>query len=369
VLGLQSAVARAIANEIRVQVKPQESGRLTVSRPVNRKALDAYLEGRLHLDRAATLEFHKGMEDAYAEESRQAVASFQLATREDPSYVPAYIGVFDVVGSAGLVPHPEYVPAAREALKKARVLDESLAETHLRMARLMMQWDWDYAAAGREYERALELNPNSADVHSDYADYLSLLGRTEDENRERERAQELDPTHNRFMNGFPMDWRLEQARQFLDTEDPNNAFLRAVLGKNYQILGLYQEAVEQYIHAADAYGYHDEAQLMRRDYAKGEYKRAIRDWMAAWEARSRHGYVPPFWPAFLYAKLGDKEPAFRWLQKAYEDHSWCMLYLETDPMWDPIRSDPRFAEFERRAGLLEDHGQFVEERALVTPRK
>jgi len=362
VLGLQSAVARAIANEIRVQVKPQESAHLSAVRPVNRKALDAYLEGRRHLDKAGNLEFHKGMEETYEAESRQAMASFQLATREDPNYVPAYLAMFDVVDSPGLVPHPQFVPAARTALKKALAIDDTLAEGHLRMARLLMQWDWDYAAAGREYERALELNPNSADVHSDYADYISLFGRTQDANRERERAQELDPTHNRLVNLFPMDWNLEQARQFLEKDDPNDGFLRAGLGKGYQVRGLYREAVEQYIHAADAYGYHDEAQVLRRDYAKGEYKRAIRDWMAVWEARSKHGYVPSFWPAFLYSSLGDKETAFRWLQKAYEEHSWCMLYLNDDKVWDPIRSDRRFAEFVHRAGLPEDHGQFFQQR-------
>jgi hypothetical protein len=159
-----------------------------------------------------------------------------------------------------------------------------------------------------------------------------------------------------------MDWKLEQARQFLEKDDPNDGFLRAGLGKGYQVRGLYREAVEQYIHAADAYGYHDEAQVLRRGYTKGDYKGAIRDWMAVWEARSKHGYVPSFWPAFLYSSLGDKETAFRWLQKASEEHSWCMLYLNDDMVWDPIRGDRRFAEFVRRAGLPEDHGQFFQQR-------
>jgi TolB-like protein/DNA-binding winged helix-turn-helix (wHTH) protein len=358
VLGLQSAVARAIANEIRVQVKPQESMRLRAVRPVNRKALDAYLEGKRHLEKADALEFHKGMGEAFDREIRQAVSSFQQATREDPNYVPAHLAIFDAVGSPGLVAHPELIPDARQALKRALDLDDTLAEGHLRMARLKMQWDWDYAAAGREYERALEISPNSADVHSDYADYLEQIGRADDANGERERAQELDPTHNRFVNLFPTDWNLDQAREFLDKEDPNNGFSRAALGKSYQILGLYREAVVQYIKSADSYGYHDEADVMRRQYARGEYKRAIRDWMAIWEKRAQHEYIPAFWPAFLYANLGDKEAAFRWLQRAFEQHSWCMLYLNEDMVWDPVRDDPRFRELVRRVGLPEDHGQF-----------
>jgi len=101
---------------------------------------------------------------------------------------------------------------------------------------------------------------------------------------------------------------------------------------------------------------------MGRDYARGDNKGAIRDWMKEWEKRSRRQYVPSFWPAFLYANLGDMDDGFRWLEKAYQEHSWCMLYLNLDPIWDAIRGDPRFAEYGRKAGLPDDHGQFLQTR-------
>ena len=362
VLTLQSAVARSIADEIRVQVKPQESAHLTAAHPVNRKALDLYFVGRDHITKAGTIEFHKGKEKEFDHETREGVASFQQAIAEDPNYLPAYLGIFDAVGT-GLVPHLDLIPLAKQSVKKALELDDSYVEAHLDMALLYMQWDYDYASAGKQYERALQLNPNSADVHDAYSNYLDTFGRTQESQKERELAQTLDPKHNHFLNIFPMDWSLDKDRQFLDqgSDDP---FLRAALGKSYQINGRYREAVEQYIKATRLYGYEDEAKLLQRFYARGKYKEAIRAWMKEWDKRAEHGYVPSFWPAFLYANLGDKDAAFRWLEKAYQEHSWCMLYLNSDDMWDPIRSDPRFVEYVRRAGLPEDHGQFSESREL-----
>jgi len=89
------------------------------------------------------------------------------------------------------------------------------------------------------------------------------------------------------------------------------------------------------------------------------HKGALRNWINEWEKRSRRQYVPSFMPAFVYASLGAKEDAFRWLEKAYTEHSWCMLELNHSLVWDPIRSDTRFAEYVRKAGLPEDHGQYL----------
>jgi TolB-like protein/DNA-binding winged helix-turn-helix (wHTH) protein len=376
VLTLQSAVARSIAEEIRVQVKPQETAHWQAVRPVNRKALEAYLAGRDHIDRAGALEFHRGKEQAYDLEIQKAVEAFQRSVAEDSNYVPAYLGIFDIVNSAGVISHGDLIPAAREGIRKALEVDDSLVEAHLDKARLLMQWDYDYEAAGREYQRALELAPNSADVHAAYADYLGSLGRDDEYDRELVRAQELDPTHDRYVNGFPMNWTLDRDRQYLDesadrqqgdrgVDDP---VFRATLGKGFQIRGRYKEAVEQYIKACELYGYLNEAEVLRRGYARGDYKGAIHHWMIEWEKRSQEQYVPPFWPAFLYANLGDRAAAFRWLEKAYREHSWCMLYLNDDKMWDPIRDDPRFKQYVRLAGLPEDTGQYLKQRELSAPQ-
>ena len=376
ILTLQSTVARAIADEIRVQVTPQETVRLTTARPVNQKALEAYLAGRDHVDQAHALEFRRGKDEQFESEIRKAVESFRMATQEDPGYVPAYLALFDVFASTGMIELPELAPAAREGIKKALELDESLHQAHLDLAFLLMIWDHDYSGAGREYQRALELSPNSADVHDAYANYLEAFGRDTEANAERETAQRLDPTHNHYLNGFPASWSLDQDRQYLDENtsrqlvevDAGDPVLRAMLGKSFQIRRRYKEAVEQYIKAVDLLGYADQATLLRHSYVKGDYKAGIRNWMKEWEALSGRQRVPVFWPAFMYASLGDKEGAFRWLKKAHQAHSWCMLGLNADAICDPIRGDRRFAEFVRRAGLPEDRGQFAELRESLVPR-
>ena len=153
VLALESDVARAIAGEVRIRLTPQETARLTKARPVNLKALDAYLEGRYHLDKSFPLEWHKGLEKSYEEETQKAVASFEQAIREDPNYVTAYLGIFEVVRAAGVVPHLEFVPRAKAAVRKAVELDDSLVRAHSAMAQMLMQYDWNWSGAEKELKR------------------------------------------------------------------------------------------------------------------------------------------------------------------------------------------------------------------------
>jgi len=354
VLTLQSAVATAIAREVQVKITPKEAVRLGSRRPVNRKAVDAYLDGRYHFDRALGLEFHKGFENQYEEELQKAMAEFERAVQLNPDYAAAYLGIFDVGASGGIVPHRELVPKARAALEKALQLDDSLVEAHLDKAMILMTEDWNWAGAEQEFKRAIELNPNSADAHAAYADYLGDVAPGK-RKKEAEFAQQLDPEHHRYSTSgyFPEDWSLDQDRDYLDEKDPNNAEFRAELGKEYQTVGRYKDAVEQYIKAINLYGYQDQARILQRAYARGDYRSAIRDWMKAWEALSKRQHLPTFWAAFMYSNLADKDRAFVWLEKAYQEHDWCILHLKADPIWDPIRADPRFADLVRRVGLPE----------------
>jgi TolB-like protein/DNA-binding winged helix-turn-helix (wHTH) protein len=352
VLTLQGTVATAIAREIKAEVTPQENLQLRNLRPVNRKAVDAYLDGRYHFDKALRLEFHKGMENQYEGELQKAMAAFELAVQLDPGYAAAYLGIHDVGSSGGIVPHRGLIPKARAALQKALGLDDSLVQAHLDRAMDLMTEDWNWAGAEKEYKRALELNPNSPEAHMLYSNYLEAMSPGSGQ-LEGEIAQELDPEHHRYsLSGyFPADWSLDQARDYLDQKDPGNAEFRTELGKEFQIVGRYKEAVEQYIKAVHMYGYHDMARILEQGYARGDYKGAIRDWMKKWDALSKRQHLPTFWAAFMYANLGDKDAAFAWLGKAYQEHDWCILWLKNDPIWDPIRSDPRFKDLLRRVSL------------------
>ena len=170
--------------------------------------------------------------------------------------------------------------------------------------------------------------------------------------KERELAQQLDPKHDRFgPASLPLDSPLDQQREYVDEREPNNFLLRALLGKNYQQAGKYKEAVEQYMKLTKLLGYPERTKILQRGYARGNYKGAIRDWMKAYLTPSKGQDLPRFFAAWLYANLGDNDQAFALLEEAYQQHDGVVVYLKSDPIWDPIRSDPRFKELIRRVGL------------------
>jgi TolB-like protein/DNA-binding winged helix-turn-helix (wHTH) protein/Tfp pilus assembly protein PilF len=352
VLVVTGEVAGAIADNVRVEMTPEERQTLEKLRRVNLKAVDLYNEGRFHLDRAQRLGIYAGKNQAFRKEMRKAVSLFEQATEEDTSYVPAYIGISSALESdftAALT--PELIPKAKAALAKALELDESRAETHIAKANMHWRWDWNIPAAEKELQRALQLDPHSAEAHQSYSDLLHAMKRIDEAQKERELAQQLDPVHNHSTVNLDDRLNIDESRKQVAEMSPDDGVAHAWVAKGYIRDRRYKEGVEEYEKAASLLGYSDIAQTLQRGLAAGNYKESLRESMKQWEALSRRQYLVVYWPAFVYASLGDKEDAFRWLQKAAEEHSWCMMFLSNDPVWDPIRSDPRFAELVRRTGL------------------
>src|SRR5262249_42884435 len=147
----------------------QEQQHLKGLRPVKHKALDSYLEGRFHLTKATDLQVRKGFEQEFAKEERKAIADLEQAIQEDPHYIHAYLAIFEMTYLVDAV--PELDSKAKAAVATALEMDDSVAEAHLDHARLLLG-DWNWPAAEKEYKRVLELNPNSADAHAEYAHYL-----------------------------------------------------------------------------------------------------------------------------------------------------------------------------------------------------
>ena len=350
VLTLQSSVASAIAEEVQAKVTPQEQQHVKSLRPLNRNALDAYLDGRFHFDRANQLQVRNGFEQQFAEEERQAIASFEQAIREDPQYIPAYLAIFEMTKLVDGI--PDLDSKARGAVARALQVDDSVAEAHLDNARLLLG-DWKWLAAEKEYKRAIELNPNSADAHVEYSNYLDYMAGEQSHagREERELAQRLDPVNDRVGEFFPADWSLDQRRQHIEEREPDNWFLGALLGMDYQVAGRYKEAVEQYIKTLKILGYEDQARILQDGYAKGDYKGAIRAWLKVYVATSKSHHMPKYFAAWLYANLGNREEAFALLEEAYKEHDGVMIQLKANPVFAPIRSDPRFKELVRRVGL------------------
>jgi TolB-like protein/DNA-binding winged helix-turn-helix (wHTH) protein len=352
-LALQSTVASEIANEIQIKVTPEEQARLKKVRHVNPKALDAFVKARFHLDQAGKLEFYKDKRLAQQEEIGNAVSYLDRAMQEDPNYIPAYVAHFDLVDAAN-ISRLEFLPKTKAALTKAVELDETSVEAHLALAKLLMQYEYDWSGAEREYRRAIQLNPNSAEAHAQYTDYLGNVGRATDSRKERELAQALDPAHDYRMCIGPLrcDYTVDQNQGILDLMASGDPFAIGTQAKDYAIAGRYRESVDMWERCLSMYGWHDFVQVLKHADAKGGPKFAMREWMRAAEEHLRsHDNFPVFVMAFTYASLGDKDHAFEWLEKAVAQRNWCIIYLKVDDVWDPLRSDARFTNLLQRVGL------------------
>jgi len=352
-LALQSTVASEIANEIQIKVTPEERAKLKKVRPVNPKALDAFVKARFHLDRAGKLEFYKGKQLAEQEEIHNAVSYLDRAIQEDPSYIPAYVTHFDLIDAAN-ISHLEFLPKAEAALTKALELDETSVEAHLALAKLLMQYEYDWSGAEREFRTAIQHNPNSAEAHAQYSDYLGNAGRTTDSGKERELAQTLNPAHDYRSCVSPLrcDYTVDQTQGVLDLIASGDPFAIGGQAKDYAIAGRYRESVDMWERCLSIYGWHDFVRVLKHADAKGGPKFGMREWMRAAEEYSRsHDDFPVFVMAFTYASLGDKDHAFEWLEKAVAQRNWCIIYLKVDDVWNPLRSDARFTNLLQRVGL------------------
>jgi TolB-like protein/DNA-binding winged helix-turn-helix (wHTH) protein/Tfp pilus assembly protein PilF len=352
VLDLQSEIAQAIAREVQIKTTPAEQARLIPRRPVNPKAFDDYLQGRY-------LYWNRRTE----ENLRKAIEHYQNAIREDPNYAQAYAGLADCHNALGSVQFGAWPPLearrrAEEATAKALEIDPALAEAHTAMGYIKhFNWDWD--AAEREFKLAIELNPNYAHAHSFYAGYLMSRGRAEESLAASNRARELDPfslsisVHRGFLlgNARRYDEASEQLRRVI-AMDPNHYQAYWFLGHIYAFNGQLDEAIATSEKAVSLSGRAPSALgmlglvygLAKR---RGEATKVLNELLELNESR----YVTPAALAYVYVGLGDKDQAFVWLEKAYQERSNYIAWLKVNPIVDSLRSDPRFNDLLRRVGL------------------
>jgi TolB-like protein/DNA-binding winged helix-turn-helix (wHTH) protein/Tfp pilus assembly protein PilF len=363
VFSLQSNVAQVIADSIRIHITPTEQARMRNARSVNPKTIDAYVEARFHLDQATAADFYNGKQQFQTDETTKALFYLDEAVREDPHYVPAYVAYFDLVDAPG-ISRMQFLPNAKAALKKALDLDESNVAAHLALGRLLLQFEYDWAGAAREYQRAIQLAPESGQAHFDYSEYLAMLGRNDDADKERDLAQALDPSHDYFFDAGVnrLDHTVEQDRQALEEKAPNDPFALGALAKVYATLHRYEDAVQLYERCLALYGWTEYVRVLKEAEAEGGPKFALEAWMRAVELRSKsHEDFPVFVAAFTYSAMGNKDRAFVWLDKAVAQRNWCIIYMrrvrgwkiggESFDDWEPLRSDKRFTTLMHRVGL------------------
>jgi TolB-like protein/Tfp pilus assembly protein PilF len=349
VLALEDEVARAITQEIRINVTAQELGRLNSASPVNPEVYQLYLKGRFLLERRT----EAGM--------KKAVECFEEALQKDPNSALAYSGLADAYGLLGgfsfLSPKEAY-PRARAAAMKALELDDTLAEPH---AALAITVDGGFEEQEKHFKRAIELNPGYANAHLWYARDLSRMGRVDEALKEILRAQELDPL-SLIINdnvgevygwAHQYDKALEQLRKTLEM-DPNFARTHLDLGVTYEYKGMFDEAIAEFQKARELGGENwPELRVpLQHAYEASGYRGYYQEQLRLLKERSKQSYVAPATIATIYARLGDKESAFTWLEKAQRERTG-LFFIKVEPVFDPMRSDPRFRDLLHRAGLPE----------------
>jgi tetratricopeptide (TPR) repeat protein len=350
VLGLQSEVARAIADEIQVKLTPQERARLARARPVNVEAHEAYIRGRydwgrVHLDRS--------------------IEHFQRAIAIDPDYALAYAGIADaqsrMFGAAmEMVPPSQVAPLVRAAALKALELDESLAEPHVSLSRVLFWHDRDPVGAERELRFAIQVNPNCAMAHFICGLLLADLMRVHEAMAALQRALQLDPVSgwNSAIAGFFMcELGQEEAgrRQLRKAIELEPSFflpwsLLSVVdchdGKLMEATAEADEGVRLSKGLPVARGYAGYALAMA-----GRRAEAL-EILDQLEELSRQRYVPAIARAWCHLGLGDHERVIEWLENGYEQRDSQLPHVRLMRAFRPLHSDPRFQDLLRRLGLL-----------------
>jgi TolB-like protein/DNA-binding winged helix-turn-helix (wHTH) protein len=353
VLGLEREIAQAIAREIQAKLTPQEKARLAGRRPVSLQALETYLQGRYHLGQAQSMAFRNGLLESRLKELATARSFFEQALREDPSYAQAYVGLSDTwwdrpVAEGG----PE---KADTMLRKALDLDPGLAEAHQALATLDVLRLWKWSEAGQEYQRAIGLNPNYAEAHARYAEFLDMMGHFDEGMKEFLRAQDLDPGHDFNPNPFYRRRQYDRAIELDRNDVRRHAFgfwSHWNLAYDYEAAGMHMEAAQEWVEVMRILGYQEIADAMQRGLEHSGYKGALRELVVALEEMSTRGRpVSANIPAQFYAFLGEKNRAFDWLERGYLERNTAYSALNVDPCWDNLRSDPRFKDLVRRVGL------------------
>ncbi len=349
-LALQSKVARAIADQIRINLNPQEQAALKNVKVVNPQAYESYLKGRYFWNKRT------------ADGLKVALAYFNQAIEEDPKYAPAYSGLADTYAlladwEYGVMTPKEALPKGKAAAIKALELDSALSEAHNSLAFCLDVFDWDLDAAGKEFRRAIELNPSYATAHQWYASHLIVLGRNDEAVAEMRKAENLDPLSliittdlaDFLVIAHSYDESIRESRKTIEM-DPNFALAHNQLGQAYLQKRMHDEAVTELQKAVQLSGDNATciANLARAYVASGKRREAVK-LLNDLKKRSNPSHSHASEIAVIYVALADMDQAMNWLEKGYEERFNPSVLLR--PGFDPLRSDPRFQDLLRRIGL------------------
>ena len=355
ILAVQEEIAQEIFETLRVQLSGDAKKRITKRYTDNIEAYQLYLQGRYFWNRRTD------------ENLKKAVELFQKAIDKDPNYALAYAGLADsyaLLGGPvyGAEPSDQTVIRAKTAALKALELDNTLAEAYTSLGYIASTYEWDFPSAEKNFKRALELNPSYATAHHWYGlTYLSYVGRHDEAILETQRAAELDPlsliinaSYGRaFYYAKQYDKAIEQFRKTIEL-DPSFVRAHLYLGWTFEAKGMFNEAIAEYEKARAL----DDSPVISASLAHvlavAGRKDEAQKLLVELSDLSQRRYVSAYDLALIHTGLGEKDRAFQFLEKAYQERSSALSWLRVDARLDNLRSDPRFSDLQRRVGLPQD---------------
>ncbi|HEX6731329.1 MAG TPA: protein kinase [Pyrinomonadaceae bacterium] len=348
-LAVQREIARDITTNLRLKLSGTEQKSLAKQYTNNAEAYQLYLKGRFYWN------------ERRADALKKAIEYFNQAIEQDRNFALAYAGLADtyvLLPGYGAGSPEESYPKAKSAAKKALEIDDDLAEAHAALANSLFLSDWNFAESNREFQRAIELNPNYAAAHHWYGGNLLIMAKFDDAIAEMNRAQELDPLSliintelgTTYLYARQYERSIEQLRKTLQM-DQSFYFAHYSLGMAYVMKGSVEEGQAEYQKARQLNDDPFVLALLGHSYAvSGKKDEALRTTEQLKEI-SRQRYVPAYSLAIVYAGLNEKEQAFEWLEKSYKAHEGYVTILKIDPFLDNLRSDARFAALMLRVGV------------------
>lgn len=341
ILALQNEVALGVARAIKLKLSSSGAAQQTSPKPINAQAYEAYLKGRYFMQKRDP-------------SALRAKDYFEQAIQLDPGYAPAYAGLSDFYVLS--MPPKLALPKAKEYTQKALQLDPNLADGHISLAYIYFYDDWDWNAAGEEFQRAISLAPGLAESHRWYAVYLAAMGRMAEAMGEAQRALELDPLSISALHGSAVaavcagqyDRTIEEGRKIIEL-DPNDPRAYLDMGLGHLQKRMYHEALQDTEKALDL-SHHDPFVLAIAANVYGRLGNMEQADKLVEEMRavSQKGFVPPFYFATAFVGMGKQKEAMEALEKGYKAHDPEMVGLNSAAWFEPLRSDPRFQDLLQR---------------------
>jgi TolB-like protein/Tfp pilus assembly protein PilF len=358
-VSLQSEIARDVSSKLKSKLSSAEVASVEKNYTANSEAYQLYLKGRYHWNKRNTEDFQKARE------------YFQQAIANDPSYALAYTGLADTLA---LMPYygnfrpSEYMPLAKQSAQKALELDPNLAEAHASLGQILVNYDYDFKGAERELRRAIELDPKYPSAYQWLSEVYLYMGNSDQALSEINKALELDPlsmviNNNKgrvFEFGGKQDEAIAQYKKTVELF-PDAQSLRNNLATDYEAKGMYSEAIEQRLIQLKLLGVSPEniknLQLaFEKDGYKGFVQKQIEIQLDSQKSileKDKNAYLPGFRIAIDYARLQDKDKAFEYLNKAYDQREPQIAELKIRLPFNFLRDDPRFKELVKKVGFPE----------------